>query len=62
MYVADRQQWPGNDTLLLVLKTYPNGWADVRTSEDQVASINMNQIVRVYRIDDVEKWKRMRGK
>jgi hypothetical protein len=62
IYMPDRRPWPSESTLVFVLKTYPNGWADIRTPENQLASINVNQVMQVYRIDDVATWKKLRGK
>jgi hypothetical protein len=47
---------------VFVLKSYANGWAEVRTEEGQVASVNLSHVMQAIEIEDIEKWKKMAGK
>jgi hypothetical protein len=62
LFATDNRQVPSDRNPVLALRSYPNGWIDVKTLDDQVLTINMTHLMHVARIEDIEKWRKNPGK
>lgn len=59
VFMPDGRPYFGDRKLVLVRRVYANGWAEARTEEGQTCWLNFSQAMQLYRIDDVEAWRRL---
>jgi hypothetical protein len=62
LFTPDNRPIPTERSPVLALRSYPNGWVDVKTLDDQVVTINMMHMMQVVRIDDIEKYRKTSSK
>lgn len=61
IFMPDWREWPGVRSPVLIQKAYSNGWVEVKTPENQIAWINLNQATQLYRIEDIKKFRKLAG-
>jgi|GEM_PF-4654067 len=59
IFMPDGRPYLGVPKLFLIQKVYAHGWVEVQTPERQTAILNLNHAMQLYRIDDVQKWRKL---